>query len=80
LIIYDSVATVPARAAKTKNFVSFQQDLANDALPQWFFMTPNMSEEFPFHRFANFHLDLPTQRTMATTPVLLLRRCGQRIS
>ncbi|KAF9478835.1 acid phosphatase [Pholiota conissans] len=45
LIIYDSVATNPARASHIKNFTLFQQDLANNALPQWMFITPNMTND-----------------------------------
>jgi len=41
---YDSVASDPDRLAKIKNFTMFEQDLANNALPQWMFITPNMSE------------------------------------
>lgn len=44
LIIYDSVSTKSARAANIKNFTLFQQDLANNKLPQWMFITPNMSK------------------------------------
>ena len=43
LIIYNSVANVPARAANIKNFTLFGEDLKNNALPQWMFITPNMS-------------------------------------
>ncbi|KAG6834519.1 hypothetical protein C0991_004742 [Blastosporella zonata] len=46
LVIYDSVNTVPERLAKIKNFTLFEEDLAAKALPQWFFMTPNMSMYF----------------------------------
>ena len=44
LIIYNSVADVPARTANIKNFTLFEQDLNNNALPQWMFITPNMSK------------------------------------
>ena len=46
LIIYDSVANSPQRTANIKNFTLFEQDLANNELPQWFFITPNMSKDF----------------------------------
>jgi Phosphoesterase family len=42
LIIYDSVATVPARAAKIRNFNDFATDVNASAIPQWLFITPNM--------------------------------------
>ncbi|KAF8812750.1 acid phosphatase [Phlegmacium glaucopus] len=42
LIVYDSVANSPQRSANIKNFTLFEQDLANNNLPQWMFITPNM--------------------------------------
>lgn len=42
LIIYDSVATVPERAKRVRNFNDFAADINADALPQWMFITPNM--------------------------------------
>jgi acid phosphatase len=41
LIIYNSVADIPERAANIKNFTLFEQDLNNNNLPQWMFITPN---------------------------------------
>jgi hypothetical protein len=32
------------RLAKTKNFTLFDRDLAANTLPQWMFITPNMSK------------------------------------
>ncbi|KAI8625908.1 phosphoesterase family-domain-containing protein [Xylariaceae sp. FL1651] len=43
LISYDSVSTNVNRLAKTKNFTLFDRDLAANTLPQWMFITPNMS-------------------------------------
>ncbi|KAG6830000.1 hypothetical protein H0H92_002691 [Tricholoma furcatifolium] len=43
LVIYTSVNGVPERLANIKNFTLFQRDLAANALPQWMFITPNMS-------------------------------------
>jgi hypothetical protein len=43
LMSYDSVTTNFDRLAKIKNFTMFYEDLANNALPQWIFITPNMS-------------------------------------
>jgi hypothetical protein len=40
---YDSVTSNLDRLAKIKNFTMFYEDLANNALPQWMFITPNMS-------------------------------------
>jgi len=45
LIIYNSVADVPERAANIKNFTLFGQDLKNNALPQWMYFTPNMTND-----------------------------------
>ncbi|PPQ65158.1 hypothetical protein CVT24_011021 [Panaeolus cyanescens] len=45
LVIFDSVANFPDRLAKIKNFTLFREDLANDALPQWMFITPNMTND-----------------------------------
>ncbi|KJA20583.1 hypothetical protein HYPSUDRAFT_56025 [Hypholoma sublateritium FD-334 SS-4] len=44
LVIYDSVSTT-SRVNNIKNFTLFQQDLANNALPQWIFITPNMTDD-----------------------------------
>ena len=46
-IIYNSVAENENRLAQIKNFTMFDEDLKNDKLPQWMFITPNMSR---FHR------------------------------
>jgi len=45
LIIYNSVANIPERAANIKNFTLFEEDLKNNALPQWMFFTPNMTND-----------------------------------
>ncbi|KAF8589089.1 hypothetical protein K439DRAFT_1405336 [Ramaria rubella] len=42
LIIYDSVATVPERAARHRNFNDFATDINASAIPQWLFVTPNL--------------------------------------
>ena len=42
LIIYDSVATVPQRAALQRNFNDFAADINASAIPQWVFVTPNL--------------------------------------
>jgi len=43
LMSYDSVTSNLDRLAKIKNFTMFEEDLQNNALPQWMFITPNMS-------------------------------------
>lgn len=40
---YDSVTSDLNRLAKIKNFTMFERDLAANKLPQWIFITPNMS-------------------------------------
>lgn len=44
-VLYDSVADKDDRLAKIKNLTLFYQDLENDALPQWMFITPNMTSD-----------------------------------
>jgi hypothetical protein len=41
---YDAVASNLDRFVKIKNFTMFETDLNNNQLPQWMFITPNMSE------------------------------------
>lgn len=40
---YNSVTSDTDRLAKSKNFTMFYEDLDNNELPQWMFITPNMS-------------------------------------
>ena len=47
LMSYDSVTSNLNRLAKSKNFTMFSRDLANNKLPQWMFITPNMSMHVP---------------------------------
>lgn len=42
---YGNVLDTPERLGVTKNLTLFQQDLENETLPQWMFITPNMSKE-----------------------------------
>jgi phospholipase C len=42
---YDSITSNTNRLAKCKNFTMFATDLANNALPQWMFITPNMTND-----------------------------------
>lgn len=42
-ILYDSVTFSPDRLAKIKNMMMLAKDLAADTLPQWMFITPNMT-------------------------------------
>ena len=43
-VSYNSVADSTQRLSQTKNFTLFNEDLANNKLPQWMFITPNMSK------------------------------------
>jgi len=42
---YDSCTMNPSCLARSKNFTLFYQDLDNDTLPQWMFITPNMTND-----------------------------------
>lgn len=43
--MFDSVASDPERLALIKNLTYFGQDLENKKLPQWMFITPNMTSD-----------------------------------
>jgi acid phosphatase len=43
LASYLSITENPDRLSLIKNFTMFHQDLENNKLPQWMFITPNMS-------------------------------------
>ncbi|KAG6896031.1 hypothetical protein C0992_010781, partial [Termitomyces sp. T32_za158] len=45
LVSFTSVNSNSTRLSHIKNFVSFQSDLAANALPQWIFITPNMTND-----------------------------------
>ncbi|KAK9351544.1 phosphoesterase family-domain-containing protein [Lipomyces doorenjongii] len=45
LIIYDSIANNASRVDNIKNFTTFYDDLNNKKLPQWMFITPNMTND-----------------------------------
>ncbi|KAA8644621.1 hypothetical protein EYZ11_008000 [Aspergillus tanneri] len=45
LILYDSVTENSTRLRQIKNFTHFDEDLANEKLPQWAFVTPNMTND-----------------------------------
>lgn len=55
-VIYNSVADNPERLAKIKNFTLFYDDLKADKLPQWMFITPNMSETILEHHIMEIGL------------------------
>ncbi|KAJ9150133.1 Acid phosphatase [Coniochaeta hoffmannii] len=42
---YDSITSDVNRLAKCKNFTMFDRDLASNQLPQWMFITPNMTND-----------------------------------
>lgn len=42
-VSYGNVLNSEKRLGVTKNLTLFQQDLENETLPQWMFITPNMS-------------------------------------
>jgi len=41
-VLYESVTSVPERAARIRNFNDFAVDVNASAIPQWVFVTPNM--------------------------------------
>jgi acid phosphatase len=45
LVIFNSVAQNPDRLGRIKNFTLFDEDLKNQTLPQWSFITPNMTND-----------------------------------
>ncbi|KAH3681509.1 hypothetical protein WICPIJ_007532 [Wickerhamomyces pijperi] len=45
LINYESVSQDADRLSHIKNFTQFEYDLANEQLPQWAFITPNMTND-----------------------------------
>jgi len=45
LIIFDSVASIPSRAARIRNFNDFAADVNASAIPQWAFITPNLVDD-----------------------------------
>ncbi|KGO43953.1 Phosphoesterase [Penicillium expansum] len=45
LVLYDSVVTNNTRARHIKSFDDFEDDLQNKKLPQWAFITPNMTND-----------------------------------
>ncbi|MCJ1401558.1 hypothetical protein MMC11_004774 [Xylographa trunciseda] len=44
-VIYNANSDNLDRLAKMKNFTQFAKDLANNELPQWMFITPNMTDD-----------------------------------
>ncbi|CAG80249.1 phosphoesterase family-domain-containing protein [Yarrowia lipolytica] len=45
LIIYDSVVANPNNLGYIKNYTEFDKDVKNNDLPQWAFITPNMTND-----------------------------------
>jgi acid phosphatase len=45
LVLYDSVVKNETRARQIKNFTDFESDLSDKKLPQWAFITPNMTND-----------------------------------
>ncbi|KAJ5929168.1 hypothetical protein N7454_007016 [Penicillium verhagenii] len=45
LILYNSITSNDTRTRQIKNFTSFEDDLKNKKLPQWAFITPNMTND-----------------------------------
>ncbi|KAJ5911580.1 Acid phosphatase [Penicillium subrubescens] len=45
LVLFDSVVQNETRARQIKNFTDFEHDLTDKKLPQWAFITPNMTND-----------------------------------
>ncbi|KAK5653355.1 hypothetical protein OQA88_9047 [Cercophora sp. LCS_1] len=45
LMLFDSVALNETRRSQIKNFTAFYEDLRRERLPQWSFITPNMTND-----------------------------------
>ncbi|KAJ5528396.1 Acid phosphatase [Penicillium frequentans] len=45
VVLYDTVVANETRARQIKNFTDFEEDLANNKLPQWAFFTPNITND-----------------------------------
>ncbi|EJT99735.1 hypothetical protein DACRYDRAFT_109841 [Dacryopinax primogenitus] len=45
LVLYDSIASVPSRNMRNRNFNDFAVDVSNNTLPQWIFITPNLVDD-----------------------------------
>ncbi|KAJ5278949.1 acid phosphatase [Penicillium angulare] len=45
LVLYNSIMRNDSRARQIKNFTDFDSDLKNKKLPQWAFITPNMTND-----------------------------------
>ncbi|KAK9236664.1 phosphoesterase family-domain-containing protein [Lipomyces kononenkoae] len=45
LVVYDSITNNASRLSNIKNFTSFYDDVQHHHLPQWSFMTPNMTND-----------------------------------
>lgn len=45
LVLFDSVVQNETRARQIKNFTDFENDLTDKKLPQWAFITPNMTND-----------------------------------
>ena len=45
LVFFETVTNYPNRLANIKNFTEFEKDVSANALPQWAFITPNMTND-----------------------------------
>jgi acid phosphatase len=45
LILFERITNHPEKLARIKNFTGFYEDLHREALPQWSFITPNMTND-----------------------------------
>lgn len=55
-VLYDANANSQDRMAKTKPLTMFKQDLDSGSLPQWMFITPNMTSDGKFRHHLSPHV------------------------
>ncbi|EAU31425.1 phosphate-repressible acid phosphatase precursor [Aspergillus terreus NIH2624] len=68
LMSYNSVTSNTDRLAKSKNFTMFYEDLDNNKLPQWMFITPNMTGTWS----RNFLTPLLSNKSFNTDRTLII--------
>jgi acid phosphatase len=68
LILYKSITNNATRREMIKGLNGFQNDVANQTLPQWAFITPNMTNVGP-PCAANFVWSLPLQPMYINGPL-----------
>ncbi|EAT91898.2 hypothetical protein SNOG_00403 [Parastagonospora nodorum SN15] len=71
-VLYDSVAKQSDRLAKTKPLTQFSADLKANALPQWMFITPNMTSDVAGSWTRKFLEPLLTDKTFMNNTLVMV--------